>query len=266
MVGLTWLGEYQEDGVVYFRLGREGDELVAEWPNIATLRANPKRGTSRFDADPSADPVLVEKVHRSLAQALLRHLEHKLTLHGSAVTDPKSGRAVAIVGSSGAGKSTLAAALAREEGLAFAADDTLAIEMPEGVIVPTLLPTERESWLLADVCEHFGVPPGDDKQAVAPPRLASAARLVAVVLPAFGEGEEIRLSRMRGQSLLSALVPAVVRFVIDDPRVQLREIEQLSRLTDMVPVISLTRPRDLSRLGETLRVVRALLDEPQEAS
>jgi hypothetical protein len=259
MSDVTWLGEYQEDGVVFFRVGRRGDELIAEWPNVAVLRANPRLRMSAFEADASADPVLVDKVHRSMAQALLRHLDHKLTLHGSAVA--RGGKAVAMVGRSGAGKSTLAAALAREEGVAFAADDTLALDLDAQEV--QVSPTERTSWLLPDACTALGVEAAPEKRAVDPPRFAEMSRLAAIVVPIFAtsDTEPVALRRLRGLDILSALVPAVIRFVIDDASVQLREMEQLERLVARVPILALVRPRRLDALGETVKTVLTLLEE-----
>lgn len=253
---MFWLGEYEEDGWVRFRIGRDGDVIVAEWPGIATLRANERDGSRTFVAAPEADPNLVEKVHRSLAQALLRHLDQKLTLHGSAVT--REGRAIGVVGASGAGKSTLAAALARCNGVAFAADDTLALELTGRDV--TLLPTERESWLLPDACVALGIEPAAQKRSLPHTVLASPAQLAALVVPVFEEREDVTVARLRGTSLLSALVPSVIRFVIDDPRVQLREIEQLQRLSDAVPVFTLKRPRRIEALDDTVRAALALFE------
>ena len=257
MADVTWLGEYREDGVVYFRLGRQGEELVAEWPSIATLRADPVARTSHFEPADDADPELVDKVHRSLARALLRQLDGKLTLHGSGVCI--GANAVAIVGESGSGKSTLAAALARLDDVSFMADDTLAVEMSDAFV--SLEPTEVQSWLLPDACTALGVEAGDDKRAVAPARLAGPSRLVGIVVPRFVEAGAVTLSRLKGVDMISALVPCVVRFIIDEPRVHLREMEQLGQLTNNVPMYSLARPRDLASLPETVRVVRALFDQ-----
>ncbi len=259
---VTWLGQYCEDGVVYFRLGRDGEELVAEWPSIATLRANPLSRTSHFEAAPDADPELVDKVHRSLARALLRQLEQKLTLHGSAVC--VGDRSIAIVGSSGSGKSTLAAALAQLEGVAFVADDTLAVEMSDQEASVSLLPTEVQSWLLPDACTALGIEAADDKRAVAPLRLAGPSRLTAILVPEFREDSAVVLTRARGVAMLSALVPAVVRFIIDEPRVHLREMEQLTKLTNAVPMYVLARPRELASLFETVRVVRELFNQERQ--
>lgn len=258
---VLWLGEYEEGGNVLFRVGRDGDELVAEWPYVATLRANVVTKTSKFEPVPDADPQLVDKVFRSLARALLRHLEQKLTLHGSGVTS--GGKAVGIVGLSGAGKSTLAAALARQPGVGFSADDTLALEFGDAAAVGiTLVPTERESWLLPDACTALGEDATAEKRPVAPPHVGEPAPLVAIVVPAFA-GQEVSLVRLRGVDILESLVPSVVRFVIDDPLVQLREIEQLERLSAIVPVYRLTRPRRLADLPASVAKVLSLLqDQP----
>jgi hypothetical protein len=70
------------------------------------------------------------------------------------------------------------------------------------------------------------------------------------------------LSRMRGAEMLAHLVPSVIRFVIDEPRVHLREMDLLATLAERVPIHRLSRPRDLAHLPEAVRAVRALLSGP----
>ena len=257
MTSTLWLSEYAENGELRFRIGREGDRLIADWPGVGTLRADPQRGTSSFEAAAGAEPEIVAKVETSLARALLRHLEAKLTLHGAAAQIGDV--AVAMVGRSGDGKSTFAAALARRPRAAFLADDTLAIEFQAcGVFVKA---TEQVSWLVPDARAAFNLPPGEYKSAASPPRVAEGAPLRLLVVPAFGDVQRPTLERIRGVAVLAGLVPAVVRFVIDDPAVQMREIEQLERLASAVPIYSLVRPRALERLDESIDLTLDLLEK-----
>src|SRR5438067_1338144 len=102
---VTWLCEEREQGDLVSRIGRRGRELIAEFADVGTLRAD---GSSAvFEAAKGADPRLVEKFRAGAATALLRHLDAKLSLHGAAVA--KDGRAIVFVAASGGGKSTIAA-------------------------------------------------------------------------------------------------------------------------------------------------------------
>src|SRR4051812_40864640 len=115
MSSVRWLAEYAEDGAVAFRIGRDGEELVAEWVGLARLTASRDRCQHRFEAEPGVDDAEVDKVRRGGANLLLRHLQGKLAIHGAAVA--RAGRAIILLGRSGQGKSTLAASLCTHDGV-----------------------------------------------------------------------------------------------------------------------------------------------------
>jgi len=257
---VTWLGEYHVDGEVNFRLGRAGDELVADWPGFCTLRAHRRTGDSEFVAAPGADPAVVDKLHRGLATALLRHLDDKLTLHAGAVAI--RGRGVAILGESRAGKSTTVAELGRRAGVEHYADDTAALEIAAGGGI-RVTPTEAVSWLLDDARAALGLGGGSGKVAVdARRRGAAAAPLALMVKLVFDDAIAApRVRPLHGHDALRELVPQVVRFVIDEPRAQLREFDHLRALLSTVPFFEIARPRDLASLAPTADAIAALLDE-----
>jgi hypothetical protein len=254
----SWLGEYPSVGEVIFRLGRTQDELVAEWPGICTLRANRAAGTSTLTPVPGADPVIIEKVHRGLAQALLRHLAGKLTLHASAVAF--AGSAVACLGESEAGKSTTMASLAQRRDAELVADDTLAIEFVGDDV--QVLPTETLSWLRPEAHASLGHGQVTTKSPVSPPRAAiGASSLVALAKLTFDEtASRPQLRRLRGHGALSALVPGVVRFILDEQAAHVTECEQLSVLVRAVPLFELIRKRDLASLAESADLLFSLLE------
>ena len=130
MTGIRWVSEQLESGALSFRVGRRGDELVAEFAGIATLFATRDGREVALEPSPGSDPVNVEKVRAGLVPALLRHAAGKLTLHGAAVA--RNGVAVSLMGASGAGKSTLAAAICGGQDAALVADDTTAIDFELG--------------------------------------------------------------------------------------------------------------------------------------
>ncbi len=251
---ITWIGEDTQGGAVGFRIGRSGDELIADFVGLGRLSADRGRGTSCFLPAPGASAALLAKVELSAVPALLRHLADKLTLHGSAAA--WGGVAISCIGESGAGKSTLSAALCTRFGAELVADDTCALEFREGRV--DLFPTERVHWLISGSMDPD--PEGTAKWAVAPRALVNEPpRLAAVCRLTFDEtAPGTSLQRLRGQHALAALVPAVIRFVIDEPDMHEREFEQLRSLAERVPIYELRRPRKASEIERSCVAVADL--------
>src|SRR5580658_6497898 len=111
---IRWLQEWRTGGSIDFRIGRDGDDLVAEWPAFGELRARRLGGTHRFTPCPGVDPARAEKFSTGAVRALLRHLEGRLSLHASAAA--RDGVAGVFLGPSISGKSTLVADLCRRPG------------------------------------------------------------------------------------------------------------------------------------------------------
>ena len=255
---VEWVGEYRSEGALHFRIGRSGHTLVAEWAGCCTLRSDRAGTESELVADPEADPNLVAKIDHGLAPALLRHLRGKLTLHAAAVS--LEGKAVACFGESGAGKSTSIAHLARQLDASLFADDTVAVEFGPDAI--HIIPTERVSWLLPEARVALGLSDNDPRKiALAPARAGlGAPPLVALVKLRFDDALPApSVRRVHGHEALASLVPSLLRFVIDEPDVQLREFEQLSALVRAVPVFELVRPRNLAALSATSDAIAALV-------
>ena len=252
---VTWTSEQLEDGQVGFRVGRDGADIVAEFVGLGTLHAHRSGHSSRFEPAHGADPEDVAKVKAGVVPALLRHLAGKLTLHGSAVAFGNG--AIACVGLSGAGKSTAAAMLCSKGGGALLADDTLAIEFqPEGVDVH---PTERVSWLVGGA-----ELPTDarTKHPVAPHALAGTPTRLAAVCRLIFDPEAPRRAapaRLRGHRALAALLPTVIRFVVDEPDLQVVEAEHLDRLAACVPIYELRRRLDESSIAGSIQHLAALV-------
>jgi hypothetical protein len=255
MSDVRWLGEARDGDDVALRVGRSGDELVAEWVGMGLLRVRSDGSAPRFDASPGADPVEVEKLQRGPVRLLLRHIEGKIGLHGAAVAD--QGCAALLVGASGDGKSTLAAALCAR-GAELLSDDAAAIDRtPSGWSVA---PFEEAHWLDADSRASVGLPSanasGHQKTRVPARRVARAAALArSIVVLAFAPVERPRLVQLSGVDAVAALVPLVMRFVVDDPGLQRRELDALSDLVASVPIFRLERPRDLACLDAACDLV-----------
>jgi hypothetical protein len=256
-----WLGEHRVNGVPAVRIGRRGDELVAEFINAGTLVAGAK-GIS-LEPKKGADPQKLDKLRASAVDALLRHLQGKLAFHAGAAGLGDS--SVMFVGPTGSGKSTLAAALCADRGMHLVADDTASVEVSDEASMETrveILPTQTSVWLLQGARLALGLQsnlPG--KVAVALPAAPSRGLRLAGVLGLLFDPKALvpTIRRIHGQDAFSLLSTSLIRFVIDDPKAQLREFEQLSCLVQHCPVFELRRCRNLGQLRRSVDVVHELV-------
>ena len=256
---VRWLAEYVEDENVAFRIGRVGDRLVAEWMGLARLVARRDGSESELVVAPGADPDDVEKIRRGGARLLLRHLEGKLAIHGAVVA--KGDRAVLLLGRSGQGKSTLAAKACLRAGMVLLADDAVVVEREDASWI--VLPSEKNHWLDDASRRALGLAPVTEGKAPTPaPRTSEkGARLAAILELAWAETDAPRISAMPGAvASMAALVPQVVRFVLDEPEMQRRELEVLADLVATVPVLRLDRAKRFDALDRTVDLVEGVLD------
>lgn len=257
---MNWQSIVEENGKIEFRVGRLGDELVAEWCGRATLRAHRRSGESRLDFSGDPDARWRAKLERGLARAMLAQLRGELTLHASALAT--NNRAALLLGQSGAGKSTLAAILASRPEMNLLADDTspISFEGDEHAFVST---GDPELWLLEDARVALGAE--DREPGKRPVTFSSQAmnrlKIQAIVALSYGDVSHPTLTRLRGHAALTRLLEGTVRFVIDEPEVQLREISQLEEVVARTIIYEMIRPRDLSRIAESADVVADLLRE-----
>lgn len=240
--------------------------MVAEWSNLCTIVASPERDDFELILADGADEELVGKLHRGLAEALVRHLRGGLTLHASAVQIGDG--AIACLGMSGAGKSTLVASFVHTRDAALVSDDCLAIEFPAGR-GPEVHSSDTAHWLLSDARRALNLAGASAalKAPIAPTRRANVpVPLRLIVVLSFDESlREPTIRPLRGHRLLERLLPNVVRFAIDDPARHRTEIEQLSRLVATIPTYELTRPRDLNGLEPVNALLVSTFDAHRES-
>lgn len=192
-------------------------------------------------------------------------------LHGSAVIH--RGRAFVFCGDSGVGKSTLAAALCRA-GCGFAVDDICAVDHPAGG-EPIIRPDGRMLRLFSDSIRHAGLddavgPPVRqciDKFHVTPPPAAAetpdAVPLAAIYLlndatPVRPPGIEKLAPVTAAQALLRHSYRRRLALAYSG---QGRPAARTAALLSHVGIYRLIRPRDFSRIGETVARLQTHWDE-----
>ncbi len=256
---MNWQSVLKEKGKIDFRIGRAGDELVAEWCGRATLHAHRTTGRSHLDFEDDVDPKWRRKLEHGMVRAMLRQLRGGLTLHASSLALADCG--ILLLGPSGAGKSTLAAVLAQRTQLNLLSDDTSPITFENGLAYTST--GDPELWLLADARAAIGS--AENRPGKVPIDVASVTmekvRIGAIVVLAYGEVDVPVIRPMRGHAALVPLLAGTVRLVVDEHEVQLREIAQLESLSRATKLFELVRPRNLDRISESADVIARLLEE-----
>ena len=248
--------------VPYLPAPVDGDGWVMSWENIGTLRASVDGSTSTWSSAEDADPALVRKVRQGMARAFLGRLGGQIAFHAGAVA--WGDRGVLIVGPSGAGKSTTVAALCKR-GAVMLADDAALVVEHDGA--PSLVPSEDRHWLHADARESleldgesealFGKIPVRSSAAAA---LGARVRLIAIVSLRFVEGGPAHVEPVLGAAAFAELLPALLRFVVDEPGVQRWETDRLAEMVATVPCYALHRQRGHGSFDDVSRLCRQIVE------
>jgi hypothetical protein len=261
---INWLGEQRIAGKLIARIGRNGQQLVAEFPELGILRASPPGDEVHFEPSIGADPIEVAKMRSSVLDALSRHIQGKITFHASAVSSGSN--VVGFLGPSGFGKSTLVAALCQSGPFDLVADDTLAIEFEEsespGEAV-RVVPTQSLAWLLPDARRLIGLDSREQNKIPIEFRRTSSDRLSLRALVGLDFDDRAlnpSLRRLRGQNALPLLSMSLIRWIIDDPSAHLHEFKQLRRLVETCPVFEFQRKREPSGLVRSVNMMQELFE------
>ena len=244
-----------------YRVGERDGLVVAEWGGAVTLEVTRSGERVRLIVADGVDPFLLRKLESGPIVALERRLRGELTFHGGAVA--RGGRGLLLLGPSGAGKSTTVGALVAR-GCALVSDDMAWLDMLDGP--PRLVPSESHLYLQEGPTRALGLEKEVDhvywdettKCGVPVPHADTTVPLAAVVRLEWGP--EIELARHAGVGALDVLLPHVVRSGLPYRELWVTELDRLGRLTERVPVYSLTRPRAFERLGECSTVLMHLLE------
>jgi hypothetical protein len=231
------------------RIGMQGDEHVAEWEGLATLRAKPGGTDARLTFAEGCPDAVRDKLTRGGAMLLLRQLEGRIALHGAAVA--RRGLALLVLGASGAGKSTLVDALVTRHGWDLVADDALALEEVRSGYEIT--PSESEVWLAE---------PGGGRMKVARPalrRAAERARVIGVVCLSFAPEGAPCLRPVPPLLRARSLVASFVRFALHDRGLLALEATRVTELSARLEFHELARPRELGRLDDGARLLTSLV-------
>ncbi len=268
---ITWNDELLTEGRdVIYRVGREGDDFVAEWPGLLLMRMKRDEREPRISTSAAADPELVDKVRKGFLAGLVFHLHGGLALHASSLEFARG--AIALVGDSRSGKSTTAAALVDAAKTRLLADDATLIEWDDGK--PILRATESTSWLREDAAVAFGLVPEGEKTARPDARRIggglgdgssaipeAGTRLSAVLVLRFDESAPVAgcLRKLAGVELMSAMLPSIIRWDTGDPTRAKGEIDALAKLARLTDIFEFARPRNLSNLGAQIEGIMASL-------
>jgi hypothetical protein len=239
-------------------VGRIGTDYAVEWTGMVSVRLSPRGEVLAVNQVDSADARLVGKILDHSIPAMALHLAGGLSFHASAVV--RGHRAIAFLGASGRGKSTLASALClRASGRLLADDITTCVEALGTWVARGV---ERQSWLdpsarralLGEVAEGSSL----GKEPVPLPNEAEAP-LAALVL--LEEAPTIDLVRLTGLRAAEVLLTQLIRLELEDPAVQVRDLERIELLLRAVPVFVLHRPLSFDALPQVIAAVESMVGQ-----
>lgn len=254
---VRWLKEWRTGSQVDFRIGRAGEDFIAEWAGLCTVRITRKGVVRRFTPSRGVDAERARRLLEGQVQGLVRHVTGHMSLHASAAA--RDDAAVVFLGPSASGKSTLVTDLCAS-GFAMLADDVAFLDEREGRFV--VLPSERAHWLRGDASRLFGATREGPKSKVLPASVArDPVRLRLVVGLVFdGTLSTASLRRLEGHEAFRWLRTSLFRLVMDEPEVDASDFARVAALYDGAPLYELRRPCALEGLRTSSDLIRGALD------
>ena len=231
------------------------------WDEVGTFQIT-LEGNIRYRRVPAASDELIRVPLLGSILAVALHFRNTLVMHGNAMF--VDGKAAILVGAKGRGKSTLSAAMLNR-GHRVYAEDTASVEMPAGAPV-VALPGTRQLRLWPDSLERLLGGSGlesrpmhelSDKRVVPLPNLPELpARVSLKRIYVIEEATDLSLQPVPSaeawqQVLTHSFVSRFGSELLAGPRAA-RHFAACSALAKGVPCVRLQRPRDFSRLGETV--------------
>lgn len=187
----------------------------------------------------------------------------KIPFHCGLVVE--RGMGFAITGPSGVGKSTMTTALVKN-GFGFMSDDVVILS-PAGASETHITPSFPRIKLWADAANHFAIETSDlkpvhgqmDKFHVPfpPEQVVEQAKLEAVyLLKEIDVGDEASFTRLSDFQALRVLRENIYRpDLIHALGLEPIAFRLLSNIANTVPVFEIARPKDFSRLSETVQSI-----------
>ncbi|MDB2282651.1 hypothetical protein PM030_12290 [Halorubrum ezzemoulense] len=223
----------------------------------------------QITCDPLGEPASKREffcrlIENELLGLILYQRDH-LVLHASAVSI--DGKAAIFLGPRGAGKSTTAAAF-NKEGYDIIEDDVVAIRFDDSV--PTVVPGVPQLRLKSDAAAALNLKetttPSEEqwyeKRMLRIEDVPDPAQLGGCYL--LMDGEQCALEPMAGsEQILNLISRTYARGLLSDTKQSAANFNQCSRLSKVVPVQKLKRPRVHQQLSSVVNLVIGNIKEPE---
>ena len=256
-----WIHEMRDQDRVTYRLGRQGQDLVAEWPAIGRIMCGTDGSGARLIPAEPATPVSLAML-QATATVFVGELRGGLALHASAVSI--EGRGVLVLGESGSGKSTAAATLCTRHGAKLLADDAALLVERDGTLL--IEPSERDHHLTQESLAALGKPPLPSSpwpdKAVLPAEAAASAPAPLALIAALqfdDASAQAEVRALRGVDGAAKLLASLFRFNFPDGPARRHELDRVMRIHERTRVVEIRRPR--SKPDVAPHILEALLGE-----